>query len=166
MKLVDLYLRLQEDRMNFQSELRHSKQIVRKWVRANFSDEKLAGVAAFNADGKMSFRNPCGCLMGVTYSERLHVERDCNRRHYWLARRQDLAQTSRFGALFPAYRIGKTEKAYNFLGFSRSVTNCFGDDQLRRRRFSALLHAEMRRRDRLNPVAVESAIALVGSGAF
>jgi hypothetical protein len=138
-----------KDEMNYQKELRKSKQVVREWVRANFSDEKLAGVTAFNADGKMTFRNPCGCLMGVTHSERLHMGRDCDRNHYWVARRQDLAQTRRFAALFPTSRIGRAEKAYNFLGFSASFGNCFGDDELRRRRFSALLRAEMRRRERI-----------------
>ena len=133
--------------MNFQMELRNSKRVVRDWVRAQFSDEKLAGVSAFNEDGKMTFRNPCGCLMGVTYSERLHVGEGCNREHYWLARRQDLAQTRRFAALFPFSRIGKAEKAYHFLGYLDKFGSCFGDDQLRRRRFSAILRAEMRRRD-------------------
>jgi hypothetical protein len=141
--------------MNFQKELRSSKQVVRHWVRANFSDEKLAEVAAFNSDGKMTFRNPCGCLMGVTYSSRLHVGQDCNREHYWIARRQDLAQTRRFAALFPSSRVGKAEKAYNFLGFSAKFTNCFGDDELRRRRFAALLRAEMRRRERVRRPTTE-----------
>lgn len=140
--------------MKFQRELRGSKQVVREWVRANFSDQKLASVTAFNADGKMSFRNPCGCLMGVTYSDRLHVSQDadhnCDRKHYWLARRQDLAQTRRFAALFPSSRVGRAEKAYNFLGFSPAYSSCFGDDELRRRRFSAILRAEMRRRERLH----------------
>jgi hypothetical protein len=146
--------------MNFQKELRNSKQIVREWVRANFSDQRLASVTAFNADGGMTFRNPCGCLMGVTHSERLHVGHDCDRKHYWLARRQDLAQTRRFAALFPTSRIGKAEKAYNFLGFSANFNNCFGDDEIRRRRFSALLRAEMRRRDRLHSFAQNDAAVL------
>jgi hypothetical protein len=135
--------------MNFQSELRTSKQVVRDWVRANFPDQKLASVVAFNADGKMSFRNPCGCLMGVTYSEPLHMGQDCDREHYWTARKQDLSQTRRFAALFPASRIGKAEKAYSFLGFTASFSSCFGDDELRRRRFAALLRAEMWRRERM-----------------
>lgn len=135
------------DKMNFQAELRNSKRIVREWVRANFSDQKLANVVAFNADGKMNFRNPCGCLMGVTYSEPLHAGYGCNRQHYWVARRQDLAQTRRFAALFPTFRIGKAEKAYYFLGLSPAFNDCFGDDRLRQRRFSALLRAEMRRRE-------------------
>lgn len=146
--------------MNFQRELRKSKQIVREWVRANFSDQKLASVAAFNSDGKMTFRNPCGCLMGVTYSRHLHTGHDCDREHYWLARRQDLAQTRRFAALFPSSRIGKAEKAYNFLGFSTRFDSCFGDDNIRRRRFSALLRAEMRRRDRLNAFTEDHASEL------
>lgn len=145
--------------MNFQAELRTSKKIVREWVRVHFSDQKLASVVAFNADGKMSFRNPCGCLMGVTHSEPLHVGHNCDREHYWMARREDLAQTRRLAALFPTSRIGKAEKAYNFLGFSRSFSSCFGDDQLRRRRFSALLRAEMRRRTSLNGFVLdESAV--------
>ena len=149
--------------MKFQKELRNSKQIVREWVRANFSDQKLASVVAFNADGKMSFRNPCGCLMGVTHSEHLHQDTGCNREHYWQARRQDLAQTRRFAALFLSSRIGKAEKAYNFLGFSKKYTSCFGDDQLRKRRFSALLRAEMRRRERLYVFGQTELTALANS---
>jgi hypothetical protein len=149
--------------MKFQTELRNSKQAVREWVRANFSDQKLASVVAFNADGRMTFRNPCGCLMGVTHSDRLHVDDNCDRKHYWLARRQDLAQTHRFAALFSSSRIGKAEKAYNFLGFSPHFSGCFGDDNLRRRRFSALLRAEMRRRDRLRAFAQDDAVGLVVS---
>lgn len=145
--------------MNFQIELRKSKQILRTWVRENFSDEKLASVAAFNQDGKMSFRNPCGCLMGVTYSETLHLGAGCNREHYWLARKEDLAQTRRFAALFPSFRMGKTERAYNFLGYNASFGNCLGDDQIRRRRFAALLRAEIRRRDSLRELVRESAPA-------
>jgi hypothetical protein len=98
--------------------------------------------------------------MGVTYSERLHTGQDCNREHYWIARREDLAQTRRFAALFLRSRIGKTEKAYNFLGFSANFTNCFGNDDLRRRRFSALLRAEMRRRARLMVVPQEDEVTL------
>jgi hypothetical protein len=143
--------------MKFQSELQKSKKIVRDWVRANFSDERLATVYAFNSDGKMSFRNPCGCLLGVTYSDSLHLGHDCNREHYWRARRQDLAQTRRFAALFPSSRIGKAERAYNFLGFSAAFSNCFGDDLVRRRRFSAILRAEMRRRSQRNVLALDGA---------
>jgi hypothetical protein len=135
--------------MNFPKELRKSKQVIREWVCAHFSDQRLASVTAFNADGKMSFRNPCGCLMGVTYSNPLHDGASCDREHYWRARRQDLAQVGRFAALFPSSRIGKAEKAYNFLGFSSAFGTCFGDDQLRKRRFSAILRAEMHRRDLL-----------------
>jgi hypothetical protein len=62
-------------------------------------------------------------------------------------------------ALFPSSRIGKAEKAYNFLGFSSAFGTCFGDDQLRRRRFSALLRAEMHRRDRLRPITYDETVA-------
>jgi hypothetical protein len=148
-----------EGGMNFQKELRKSKQIVREWVRAKFSDEKLASVAAFNEDGKMSFRNPCGCLMGVTLSDRLHEGQDCNREHYWLARREDLAQSRPFAALFPTNRVGRSEKAYNFLGFSPDFSSCFGNDDVRRRRFGALLRAEMCLRARFRTFAEEEVAA-------
>ena len=136
--------------MNFQNELQKSKQLIREWVRTHFSNQQLASVVAFNADGNMGFRNPCGCLMGVTYGDRLHVGHDCHQEHYWLARREDLAQTGRFAALLSSSGMGKTEKAYHFLGFTAAFKSCFGDDEVRRRRFSALLRAEMRRRARLN----------------
>ena len=140
--------------MKFQNELRRSKQLIREWVRTHFSDQQLASVTAFNADGKMGFRNPCGCLMGVTYSDRLHVGYDCHQEHYWQARREDLAQTGRLASLFSSSGMGKTEKAYHFLGFTAAFKSCFGDDELRRRRFSALLRAEMRRRERRNSLHI------------
>lgn len=157
--------------MDFQKELRHSKQVVREWVRAHFSDQRLASVAAFNEDGRMGFRNPCGCLMGVTFSDRLHhpgldgANHDCDRKHYWRARRLDLSQTRRFAALFLSSQLGKAEKAYLFLGFAADSRNCFGDDELRRRRFSALLRAEMRRRARLNVPVPEDAPLFAASTA-
>jgi hypothetical protein len=138
--------------VNFQSELQKSKRIVREWVRAYFSDEKLACVAAFNEDEKMSFRDSCGCLMGVTFSQRLHSRchsaYKCDGEHYWQARKLDLSQTKPLARPFLSWRIGKTESAYIFLGFSPKFDNCFGHDDLRRRRLSALLRAEMRRRER------------------
>ncbi len=147
--------------MSFQRDLRNAKRVVRGWVRTHFDDQKLASVAAFNQDGGMSFMNPCSCLMGVTYSERLHAGHGCNREHYWAARRLDLAQTRRFAAFLPTSRIGKVEKAYNFLGFTAAFGSCFGDDQIRRRRFAALLRAEMHRRYRSNVVASDDALAAV-----
>ena len=98
--------------------------------------------------------------MGVTHSEFLHSGHGCDRKHYWRARRQDLSQTRRFASFFPSTRIGKAEKAYNFLGFTAAFNNCFGNDDLRRRRFSAMLRAEMRRRERLNGFTRDQAIAL------
>jgi hypothetical protein len=142
--------------MRFQRDLRNSKQVVREWVRANFSDQHLASVAAFNSDGKMSFRNPCCCLMGVTYSDRLHEGTECDREHYWAARRKDLAQTRRFAALFPMSGIGKAEKAYHFLGYWAGCSDCFGDERIRRRRFGALLRAEMWRRDRMHETETDA----------
>jgi len=146
--------------MNFQSELRKSKQVIREWVRAYFSDQKLASVAAFNADGKMSFRDPCGCLLGVTYSDSLHVGHNCQHEHYYLARRQDWAQTGRLAVLFSSSGMGKAEKAYLFLGFTATFNDCFGDDEVRRRRFAALLRAEMHRRARLNGFTPDHVMAL------
>jgi hypothetical protein len=136
--------------MRFQRELRTSKQVLREWVRTHFSDQKLASVAAFNTDGNMGFRNPCGCLMGVTYSDHLHAGHNCNHEHYWRARREDLALTGHLATIFSSSGMGKTERAYHFLGFTAAFRNCCGDDEIRRRRFSALLRAEMRRRARLN----------------
>ena len=144
--------------MSFQRDLRKAKRLVRDWVRTQFDDQKLASVAAFNQDSAMSFMNPCSCLMGVTYSERLHVSCGCNREHYWAARRLDLSQTRRFAVLFSTSQIGKAERAYNFLGFTPAFGTCFGDDQIRRRRFGALLRAEMRRRYRLTAAISNDAV--------
>ena len=150
--------------MNFQNELRKSKQAVRQWVRVRFSDQQLASAAAFNADGKMGFRNPCGCLLGVTYSDPLHAGHNCNQEHYQLARQQDRRQAGRLGALLSPSEMGRAEKAYLFLGFTAAFRHCFGDDEVRRRRFSALLRAEMRRRARLNEWTLHYAMALDAAG--
>lgn len=146
--------------MNFQSRLRQSKQLIRAWVGAKFSDQKLASVTAFNEDGKMSFRSPCACLMGVTYSDGLHTDQNCNHDHYWRARRHDLVETSRWARLFSSSGMGRVEKAYLLLGFSSECNSCFGDDDVRRRRFSALLRAEMRRRDRESALSREQSLPL------
>jgi hypothetical protein len=87
--------------MEFRRELRRSKRVVREWVRAHFSDQRLASVVAFNEDGRMGFRNPCGWLMGVTYSDRLHhpgldgANHFCDRKHYWGARLSVLVPDAR-----------------------------------------------------------------------
>jgi hypothetical protein len=60
-----------------------------------------------------------------------------------------LAQTGRCAVFFSSSGMGKAEKAYQFLGFSSGFRNCFGSDEVRQRRFAALLRAEMRRRTRL-----------------
>jgi hypothetical protein len=52
-------------------------------------------------------------------------------------------------ALFSPSGLGKAEKAYLFLGFTAAFSNGLGDDEVRRRRFSALLRAEMRRRNHI-----------------
>jgi hypothetical protein len=133
--------------MNFQKELRKAKATIREWVRSKFSDQHLASVAAFNADGKMSFANPCSCLLGVTYSSCLHYDTDCDGEHYRLARWDDLAQSGWLASLISGSGMGKVEKAYVFLGFGPDFGCCFGDDGVRGRRFGAMLRAEMRRRD-------------------
>jgi len=46
-------------------------------------------------------------------------------------------------------------------GFPRDYSNWFGDDELRRRRFAAILQADMRRRDQLRFVAEEDAILVI-----
>jgi hypothetical protein len=134
--------------MNFQGELRRSKKTLRTWVRTHFSDQQLASVAAFNADGQMSFRHPCGCLLGVTYSDPLHTDAGCSQEHYQRARQEDRKQTSILGSFFSSRELGQVERAYLFLGFTQRFHDCFGDDEVRRRRLAALLRAEMRYRSR------------------
>ena len=150
--------------MKFQNELRKSKQAVREWVRARFSDQQLASVAALNEDGKMGFRNPCGCLLGVTYSDPLHAGHNCNGEHYQLARQQDRRQAGRLGALLSSSEMGQAEKAYLFLGFTVAFRNCFGNDEVRQRRFSALLRAEMHHRARLNRPTPDHIMMLDAAG--
>jgi|SRR6185312_3459548 len=121
--------------------LREAKQILRDFIRAEWSDEKLAQVYAFNADGKMSLDCPCSCIVGVHSSLQLHY--GCMKGHY-----------SAFIDRHPQARV--IETAYARLG-------CAGDIQIAQqaligidfrqlqcnRIFSAILRAEMRRRDRI-----------------
>lgn len=118
-----------------QQYLREAKQAIRFFIRAHWSDQKLAEVLAFNADGKMGFWAPCNCILGVTLSDKLHAGEQCPdsvARHYARA----------------IYLTGadEAEGGYAYLGIA-------GD---RRARFSAILRAELRRRDRARRAEAES----------
>lgn len=51
-----------------------AERILSKHIRG-FSDERLHEVYAFNQDGKMSFSDPCACILGVTSANHPHVSR-------------------------------------------------------------------------------------------
>lgn len=51
---------------------RQCKQHIRSFIRQHWSDQRLAEVYAFCADGKMRSSAPCHCLMGVTTAIQLH----------------------------------------------------------------------------------------------
>lgn len=150
--------------MNLQSQLRESKQQIRSFIRANWDDQKLHDVYAFNADGKMSYFSGCNCLMGVTLSNKLH-HRMCDEVKL-LVSCWDLVTGTylpQFGSHYSrAHALPdakNAERAYHNLGHG-SVVSLYGEespysmasDGRRKRRLSAILRAEIKRRSRLNPV--------------
>lgn len=121
------------------THLREAKNTVREWIRG-WDDRDLAEVYAFNADGKMDYANPCGCLIGVSSSlGALHTGYDatgflvCDRKHY-----SEFSKSLDMPSLV-------AEAAYRSLGYQ---ANGHDNRELRRRRMSAILRGEMRLRAR------------------
>lgn len=126
--------------------LQQQKAIIRAFIRANWSDLRLHEVYAFNRDGKMTYFNSCCCIMGVTdESLSLHtgsIGPACERvlNHY------DEARELPHGIA--------AEGAYHQLGYNlNSQLGYLNDlpldpDQVRQERLSAILRAEIRRRER------------------
>ena len=145
-----------------QEKLREVKQQLRWWARTQLGDERLAEVYAFNADGKMSYDDPCGCVRGVMLATTLHhsdefgrclTESSGNRRHYRSA-----------GLVRGMYEV---ENAYQQLGFYVAGRWPSEDEreQMRRVRLGPILKAEMRRRARAREKAVEREVALLKAAA-
>jgi hypothetical protein len=115
--------------------LRESKQLIRRWISERFSDERLAQVYAFNQDGRMQYSSPCACLLGVTTAKHLHSWGDgCWATHYRVLK-----------------QVGAdAELAYNYLAYVDRLGRFRfeGVEQLRQRRLSAILRAQMRIRAR------------------
>jgi len=121
-------------------QLKQAKASIRAFIQAHWSDEKLCAVYAFNRDGKMLYESGCCCLLGVTLSERLHESSQgmCpfrlgkeDRHHYYIAQELPMAIVA--------------ERAYRDLGWNG--TRGYYSEIRRCNRFSALLRAEMRRRE-------------------
>ncbi len=128
-------------------DLKQSKQAIRAFIRAHWSDEKLCAVFAFNLDGKMSYSDSCGCIRGVTLADTLHTEHELHIYHRPGTPREQLMHYSEAGNLPGAWAA---EFAYGRLG----------PYELAQRRLSAILRAEMRRRERLAAPMPEVASAV------
>ncbi len=119
-----------------------SPKVVVEFVRTRFDDEKLAQVSAFNEDGKMSFFEPCCCLLGVASSTTLHVS--CRDHHYWR-----LAGSGYCRVAEAAYwSLGSPLSLWRLSGGVMGLPTPF-HVALRRRRFAKILREETARRDRL-----------------
>jgi len=115
-----------------------NREIVKRFVASRWNDEKIAHVYAFNEDGKMSFVNPCACLIGVDSSQVLHKwSWGCLLRrenHYHIARRNLIAL--------------EAERAYLALGdFHRKA---------RRRIFGEILREIMAEREAVRQKCAEA----------
>ena len=110
-------------------ELRSHKQAIRSFIREHWSDQKLAEVTAFCADGKMQMWDSRKCLLAATYFDALPGIKG----HYQKMR------------TFP--NADCVEEAYRHLGFPGWWF--FGKQPLRDRRLLPILKAEARRRDKI-----------------
>lgn len=123
--------------------LQDAKILIRRFIQMHWSDQKLAEVYAFNRDGKMRYDDACGCIRGVTLSDTLHTEEDkpcCPSDHY----------------VDTVHMEGAREAERGYLRLHRFT---WAPDQpefegLAQRRLSAILRAEMRRRERARHSAV------------
>lgn len=118
--------------------LKQAKRDIRAFIQQHWTDQRVAECYAFNADGHMRFSNCCGCIIGVTLSTHLHKTDnthpcpDILRSHYQIAATLDGGR--------------RAEIAYAQLMYTHGPGRFPG---LAQRRFSAILRAEMRRRDRI-----------------
>lgn len=110
-----------------------AKRAIRVFIRAHWPDQKLAEVYAFNRDGKMSYLDSCCCILGVTLADTLH-------------------NSAGKGRLLANSEL--VEYSYLVLTFRRFPSNVEKSNALAQRRLSAILRAEMRRRDKLRQAAV------------
>ncbi len=117
--------------------LKQSKHDIRIFIRA-WPTQKLAEVYAFNQDGHMRYLGPC--LLHVTLCDSL--------------------QAASWPACKLAYALKggwEAEQGYRLLGDPWLGSELA--EPIRQRRLSAILRAEMRRRDRARAMqAVESAV--------
>ncbi len=131
-------------------KMKKYKNSIRNWIRTKFSDQKLAEVYAWNRDGHMIFHDRCACILGVTDSATLHHALDkygkptpCKGEHYIKLHRQDDALD--------------VEIAYQMMGWINFEPQTKGLENTRRRNImSAILRAEMRRRDKEKQHETES----------
>jgi hypothetical protein len=134
-------------------KLQEAKRIIRKLI-GGWADQKLAAVYAFNEDGKMSYFGTCNCLIGVHSSEVLHtVCRDAEgfqSGHYADAigglQREEAAYLILGGTYGDAIKEACAPEAVKEACAPEAVRA--ERRRLRQVRFSAILRAEMRRRQR------------------
>lgn len=123
--------------MNIQ--FRSRKRAIRQFLRAAYTDERLAWLLAHARSGKLTYQSCC-CLIGTATADHpLRTKTDVNQpvaQHYHLARR------------FIGAR--EAEQAYWEMGYSGASRAVQSSDELRRRRLIPMILAEMRRRARLN----------------
>jgi hypothetical protein len=136
---------------NSQLALKLAKANIRAFVRENWSDQKLAEVYAFNADGKMNFHNPCSCLIGVTDSDTLHE--DCG----WQMQVQILSTGCVLNKLNSDHHYVLCQgRLVTKAWFAEQAYRDLGGPALAQKRLSAILRAEMKRRERVHSKIIES----------
>jgi hypothetical protein len=127
-------------------KFKQAKQVVREFIRMYWDDQKLTEVLAFAQDGKMTYVDPCGCLLGVTKAVHLHTRSTaCNTSHY-----SEALNASRFAQ--------HAEQAFHKLDLLP-----YNQEYYLARlnaRMVAIIKAEIRRRDRLKAPKGETVDAI------
>jgi hypothetical protein len=137
--------------------------IVEQWVRERFSDQKLVDVYAFNEDRRMSYRNACCCLLGVTGADVLHDVlhgKDCNQGHYKRLKFPNVTNPDAISKALMLWLSGLDtdliDKAAALAELAyRDLTLSTFDDEGRAIVFGEILRREMDRRAALREVEVQ-----------
>jgi hypothetical protein len=112
-------------------DLKENKRIIRNFLRANYTDERLAMLLAHAQSGRLSY-DSCCCLIGLPSASHALYGRDefCADR--------GAPNPTHYGIVSDTYAGGLAESAFLRLG---------PDDATRCRRLIPIVKAEIRRRD-------------------
>jgi hypothetical protein len=132
------------------TERQQQKQIIRQFMRDNYTDERLAMLLAHAQEGKLEYHSCC-CFIGVPTAD-----------HALQNEIRDLPSSHHYFTGVRLVNANAAEKAYYLLGVRASRSDT--EDALRRRILIPIIRAEMKRRE-FRKAAVERVAEAVLAGA-